>query len=293
MADDKIVQSPFGFFSIVPLPSEEELSLHYQNVYFQENTALNYQSEYLPSEIDYFTNEHERLLLALSKVMDLKKQTVLEIGVGEGFLLNLMLNRGLDAIGIDYSSFGIRAHNPEVERYVTFGHVAELLASFAQQEKLFDIVIAKHIFEHVINPVELTKLCHQVLRPNGALVVQVPNDFSVVQNLALEQNFISSQFWLAPPEHLHYFSRQSLINLLESFRFSVEDAFADFPIDWFLLNEHSNYVEHRSRGKGAHLARVHIDNLISRNGHDKALDFYRSMACLDLGRDICVIASRV
>lgn len=292
MSGFEIQKSSYGYYSIHPLPTEEELERHYQNTYFQMCTALNYQTKYTDEELEYITNENERMLFAIEQFKDLSDSKILEIGVGEGYLLRLLRSMSSNARGIDYSSFGVTSHNPELEEYVSFGNAIEFLQGYVTDRKVFDVIIAKHIYEHVIDPVELTSLCRAIMSPGGLLVVQVPNDFNRVQNLALEGGFIEERFWITPPEHLHYFSRDSLSKILESNGFKVCDVFADFPIDWFLLNQNSNYVSDRARGKDAHRARVMIDKLITESGSSNALNFYRAMATVDLGRDLCVVARK-
>jgi hypothetical protein len=64
------------------------------------------------------------------------------------------------------------------------------------------------------------------------------------------------------------------------------DMVADFPIDIFLANAHSNYVLDRSKGKQAHAVRVKLENLFHEVSPEKTIDFYRSMAELGFGRQI-------
>jgi hypothetical protein len=118
------------------------------------------------------------------------------------------------------------------------------------------------------------------------LVATVPNDFSEVQLQALDKGHIESSFWIAVPDHLSYFSRDSLMSIGAATGWSCERVMADFPIDWFLYHRGSNYVRDRSVGKAAHYARVELENLVARNPDEAVVNFFAAMADIGMGRDL-------
>ena len=135
----------------------------------------------------------------------------------------------------------------------------------------------------------MIELIKKILNPGGIIFIQVPNDFSKYQEMLLENNLVTEKYWVSYPEHLHYFNSKSLQNILESQGLEKLDFFSTFPIDWFLANPNSSYVNDRSKGKAAHLARILIENIISREGIVKSNEFYRSLANVGLGRDLCTL----
>jgi hypothetical protein len=88
---------------------------------------------------------------------------------------------------------------------------------------------------------------------------------------------------------LHYFNVRSLLAFCERQGFRVIDAFADFPIEVFLLHPGSNYVEQPKMGKAAHHARMEPDLLIAEQGLDVYLDLYRALFRAGMGRDLTVL----
>ena len=100
----------------------------------------------------------------------------------------------------------------------------------------------------------------------------VPSDYSTLQTELLERD-LTDATWYCPPQHLSYFSYDSLVALLEATGFEVEVRMADFPIEVFLFNEHSNYAKIRQRGRAAHDTRVAVDNrnLSTTMGHSTGL----------------------
>jgi hypothetical protein len=61
---------------------------------------------------------------------------------------------------------------------------------------------------------------------------------------------------------------------------------SDNPIDFNLLNPDSNYVEDSSKGKNCHKSRVTIDNLMHAVSVESAVNYYKSLADLGMGRQI-------
>jgi hypothetical protein len=139
----------------------------------------------------------------------------------------------------------------------------------------------------VIFPDKLLLNLHKLSNKNTILVVEVPNDFSIVQNYAYKHKMIDNKFWIAFPDHLSYFNKEGLVNIAESCKWENELIISDFPIDFNLLNNSSNYIQDKSKGKDAHIQRILIDTIIHENNNfDAIVNFYASLANLGLGRQI-------
>jgi SAM-dependent methyltransferase len=67
-----------------------------------------------------------------------------------------------------------------VEQAKSHGLTAEVVdldGPLPYPDKNFDVVVAKDILEHLVNPARLLTECRRVLRNDGVLVVSVPNHF--------------------------------------------------------------------------------------------------------------------
>jgi hypothetical protein len=64
---------------------------------------------------------------------------------------------------------------------------------------------------------------------------------------------------------------------------------AEFPIDWLLVNSHSNYVLERSRGPAAHSTRIALDLLLDDQPLDAVVRFYEAMAAVGMGRQVTAV----
>ena len=49
--------------------------------------------------------------------------------------------------------------------------------------KKYDAINLFDVLEHVHNPTELLKKCHQLLKSRGIIVIEVPNDYNPLQKI--------------------------------------------------------------------------------------------------------------
>ena len=121
------------------------------------------------------------------------------------------------------------------------------------------------------------------------MVIDVPNEFNEFQLTGRDTHKLND-WWIAPPNHLNYFSRDSLVNLLEKFDFEVKICEASFPLEMFLLFG-DNYVKDGKLGSSCHKKRVAFEQNLRKQGKTKFLKkFYRTLANLNLGRQVAVYA---
>ncbi len=80
---------------------------------------------------------------------------------------------------------------------------------------LFDLIYLKHNLEHQLRPVALVRQLSSRLRPEGRLLVGVPNRNSVNARLF----GLTFWEWYTPPVHVHYFTPRSLTRLMDRFLF--------------------------------------------------------------------------
>lgn len=277
----------FGFYEVINKPSEKELNEYYSKKYYQNN-AGSYEKQYTKEEIEYFKNKIEEKYFVINKLLKpLHNNTfsILDIGCGEGWTLNYFKEKKWDITGIDFSDNGCKNHNPKLLENIIVGDIYENISKLITSKK-YDVVWLDNVLEHVINPKELLEKCRKLTHENGILIIEVPNDFSVLQNYLISNKLIDKQFWIALPDHLSYFNKEGLNNLANDAGWVSKFIMSDSPIDFNLLNEHTNYINDKSKGKACHYARVKTDNLIHSISVEKAVDYYNSLAELGLGRQI-------
>lgn len=280
-----------GYVSVNPLPTSQELKEFYAETYYQAPKSSTYQESYDSLELEYKSLKCKILFHALSAAQSTQGKTFLDIGAGEGFLLNEAFSNVYEVTGLDFSAYGVKKFFPHLMPYHIQGDIFESLSCLISSSKKFSVCTSTNVLEHVLNPELLIQYMKQLVEPNGLLVITVPNDYSHLQLLAQKLGHIDDDFWFTPPHHLHYFNTESFVNFIKNRDLEILDAFSDFPVDLYLLHTGSNYIKNPKNGFEANRARMqHEILLVNKNGLVGYLDYYRAMFKVGLGRDITIIA---
>ena len=275
-------QNPLGFYEAKPTPTREELQAHYRDQYYQ-NASGTYAPDYLPEEVHYFRNL-ARVADATAAKFGLDR-SMLDLGCGEGFFSAAFHKFGWDVTCCDFSAFGITKHNKDMLPYFMSGDLHDCVQQLISSHKTYGLVNLQNVLEHVIDPVALLENLKPLLSPNSALRVKVPNDYSDFQLALMDKGFTHNS-WFSPPEHLSYFNNDSLISTLEHCGYKLLSLQADFPVELFLANRHSNYWADRSLGKEAHFARVFCENHLIDKDVTDYIAYSEAAAKLGFGRTL-------
>jgi len=283
------VNETYGYYEVTPKPTENELRDYYKDKYYQDDNAT-YTKHYELTELDYFKNKIAQKDFVVDQILGSNnKNALLEIGCGEGFTLDYYHRKGWSVLGVDFSDFGLKINHPHLKSYLIQGDIFDEVQKLVLSGQKYDLVWMDNILEHVIDPVHLIQQCSRLTSEEGVLVIEVPNDYSDFQLKLLGAEKIISKYWEAYPDHLTYFSYQSFLNLLEANGWHKEKIISDFPIEWYLVNPHSNYANNKSVGKAAHHSRMFIENFLHENLTDRIADLinlYEAMAKVGQGRQL-------
>lgn len=287
--DPRLARHELGFLEIVEKPTEEQLQAYYAEQYFQEECG-NYRQSYPVDELEYINLKiAQKYFLIQQAGFARSPGALLDVGCGEGFTMAWFHGKGYAVQGLDFSLAGIKAMNPALADRVQAGDVFHSLQRLAALRKRHDLVWLQHVLEHVRQPVELLRSLLSLTPNDGVLVVTVPNDGNELQESLFRGGDIPERFWIAPPDHLNYFTADSLVKTVSASGWHCLDIIGDFPIDTFLLHPGSNYVVDRQQGGAAHRARVRMELMIGRRGHAAANDYFRACAGVGLGRNLTAI----
>ena len=152
------------------------------------------------------------------------KGTLLDIGAGRGELLQAAIQLGWKVVGIEPSST-FAAHAATISGAEVRREPVER-CNFASSS--FDVVILAAVLEHLYNPDETIKEISRILRPGGALFLDVPNERGLYFMLGNLYQKLRGRDWvvnLAPtfsPYHVFGFSPKSLRSLLAKHGFRPE-----------------------------------------------------------------------
>jgi 2-polyprenyl-3-methyl-5-hydroxy-6-metoxy-1,4-benzoquinol methylase len=152
---------------------------------------------------------------------------LLDIGAGEGTLLD-------EARQLGYDTQGIELCEPLVEKARARGlRVDRRRAEDLDARAAFDVVTMMDIIEHVPEPRRLLAAAHRALAVGGRLVVYTPNHRSGVVLLARALQVLGAPFAVREifgGNHVCFFDDRSLPLALQRAGFSV-DAVRLFPYD--------------------------------------------------------------
>lgn len=288
MSKYKVEKNKYGFYSVNPTPSNIELEEFYRDFYFQEDNQ-NYEKNYTSDEYKYFENESKVAEFIFHKYSRKNKNTkkFIDIGCGEGFFAEHFNKNAWDVKLLDYSDYGIKTHNKHLLSSLIVGNIYKSIENeFISNEK-YDFISLKNVLEHVTNPELLLFSIKDLMKNDSILRIEVPNDYSTFQKMLIDNSYTHNT-WLKIPEHLHYFSFESLSKFLTENGFKIKLAMSDFPIELFLLNKHSNYAKNKETGKEAHYSRIKANNFIFEKGIENYINFFESSAKVDFGRQVII-----
>ena len=277
-----IIKHPLGFFEVHPKPLTSELSEYYAKKYYQGSNG-SYAYSYSEDELQYFKVSAKIALRTIYRFVTPKTFKLLDLGCGEGFFADLFCREGWKPSLVDFSDDGLKRHNPALLKNFVQSDVIKYTEEAKKHLKTFDVINLDNVLEHVIDPIRLLRNLKSNMSDSTILRIEVPNDFSSFQSLLTNLN-CTEETWISPPEHLSYFNTNSLKALLDNQGFALLSLQADFPIEQFLINKHSNYCKNRDFGKGAHLTRVIVTNYLADKNIDRMIDYQEAAADLEFGR---------
>ena len=286
--DYELVEHPLGFIEVSPKPTEEELTAYYRNKYYAkvEGKTSQYSYEYDADErLQKQLGAHET-----DHLMGREQGSVLELGYGEGFFIGYFADKGWDIAGVDFTDEGLMQCFPHLRDRLAAEDVYAFTDAAIEAGERYDLVVANNVIEHVREPLELLRSMRKLMKSDGWLRAVVPNDGSWLHHLIVERGMGKDNFWVAPPDHLTYFTFDTFQKALEATGWEVVTMSCEFPIELFCLHTGSNYQQDRSQGRPSHLARVAFDVGLAKEGIDKLSAFRQGCAAAGLGRNVVAYA---
>ncbi len=280
----------FGFLQIRPTPSPEEIARFYAEEFYSSqyprfnNSALEEQLR----DRDFHDAHRADIGEAIVRIAGrpLEGQRILDVGCGWAQALEHFKRQGAVCYGFDPAPEAVD-HARRLGLNVKQAGM-ETAAVFPAER--FDVVTLFNVLEHLADPVAiLREIRERVLAPGGVLVIEVPNEFDAFQVCGQRVHGLT-EWWVAPPAHLNYFSNDSLHRLLEGLGYTVQWTESSFPLEMFLVFG-DNYVADRTLGRSCHERRMAFEMNLRKHGFREVLHrFYRSLAEQNLGRQILAYA---
>ncbi|MEX6626751.1 class I SAM-dependent methyltransferase [Tenacibaculum salmonis] len=129
-----------------------------------------------------------------------EEKTILDVGAGTGDFLKVCKENNWKVSGVEPSE---KARNFASKKNI---ELQEDISDYKGEQ--FDVISLWHVLEHIPNLIEYTNQLKKLLKPNGVLIIAVPNYKSYDAKKYKE-------FWAAydVPRHLWHFSKISISKL--------------------------------------------------------------------------------
>lgn len=196
-----------------PLLDDKELSKWYAPSYYGSSEK---KFNSLIESWTVFTNNKlaEKILRDYrSKSHNKEAIQVIDIGCGRANLLKAFKRLGCKCFGVERSDFPADQEMADIHIY------KQDLLDIHFDQNSFDLVVIWHVLEHLTDPAAAIEKISQILKPDGLLVIAVPN-FGGLQSSLFGKHW----FHLDLPRHTYHFSNHSLANLLEANGFTVDSV---------------------------------------------------------------------
>ena len=204
-----IQNSEYGFLETTPQPSSDKLPEYYNSQDYISHTD---------SKRNLFEKAYHLVRsISLKKKLNLinsfssEEKKLLDVGCGTGDFLETAQQNNWQVSGIEPNKQARAIANKKTDNSV---FEIEQLLKF--ESNSFDVITLWHVLEHLPNLDDHIAVFKKLLKPNGTLIIAVPNHESYDAKYY-------KQFWAAydVPRHLWHFNRDSITKLVSKYSFQV------------------------------------------------------------------------
>jgi 2-polyprenyl-3-methyl-5-hydroxy-6-metoxy-1,4-benzoquinol methylase len=145
---------------------------------------------------------------------------LLDVGCAQGVFLSVCSESGFEAYGVEPS---IHTYKVAIENVPEGKVYNNTLSEAGLPESFFDVVTLFNTIEHLADPKGVVSEVKRILKPGGIFVVETPDAGHWMAR-------IFGRRWIhfMPPDHMVFFSRETLGGLLSKAGFEVKEVKSSF-----------------------------------------------------------------
>lgn len=222
-----------GLIYLSPRPNQTEIRCYYPENYAPYSLAVDDEpSLWRRWNRRYSLAKQLRVILPRAGQMG----RVLDVGCATGNLLYALHRRGWEAYGVELNAQAAAYARKRFGLSVFVGELAN--AHFP--DKWFDLVILWDVLEHLHDPQKTLQEAARVTRPDGTLVLSLPNPESIEAR-------VFGPYWAGwdIPRHLHIFTRSVLNRVLTETGWEVSEMLSLSGRHWLLTLSLRFWLEER------------------------------------------------
>jgi 2-polyprenyl-3-methyl-5-hydroxy-6-metoxy-1,4-benzoquinol methylase len=201
-----------------PYPNYEKLKRHY---------ADNYYEEWLAAQRKKRIKMWNRRLKRLENCRE--RGSILDVGCGEGTFLQVAKKNDWTINGTELSAYGAKYATNLLGVEIFCGELYD--AKFP--ENSFDVITMWHVLEHVTDPKGYLTEIKRILKPDGLLIIAVPNVNDLLMRIAyriVKRRRIKLFLRGEKEVHLYHFSPKTIKAYLDTTGFECMRLRPDFGI---------------------------------------------------------------
>ncbi len=288
----KVKKNKYGYYERIDMPSTDKFNEMYTEEFYQGKAgSTSYNHEYTEQEFRNFVRNAAKKELVINRLIKTSgKKSFLDIGCGEGYVLDYFYKRGWEVTGMDLSEYGLLAHNPHIRSFLLQGDSNKYLEDMINRGKKFDVVNCDLYIECCTDPVRTLKNMKSVIKPDlGMAIIRVANCMSPLHIQLLERGILQESTWFDRVGNFAFFGKEALTNLLEKLDYECLEWYGDTFVDFNLINPIANYYDVEGIGKTCYKAMLDIEDIMEQESLEKMVELEKIMGDMGFGRHITCV----
>lgn len=148
---------------------------------------------------------------------------ILDVGTADGYLGAILKERGHYIAGVERDPRVIEKARPNYDRF----YQADVDGFEFPERSEYDFIIFADVLEHLPDPAAVLRRCVPSLKPDGQIIISVPNVANIVVRVSLLfGRFEYADRGILDRTHLRFFTRKTLTKLLRESGFNVSQMIA-------------------------------------------------------------------
>jgi len=186
------------------------------------------------SVIDAYSNSTDELYVSQAKGREItfkkclnlvekhapQKGKILDIGCAAGFFIKVAKENGWNIHGVEVSKWLAEYGKKELGLNIFAGTLAEA----KYQDSMFDVITMWDVLEHTPDPTTVLAEVNRILKKDGVLFINWPDEGSVLTKLA------GKKWWFYLSNHMYYFTDKTLADMLKKAGFQPFKSGLHFQI---------------------------------------------------------------